>query len=171
MTQFTHYGNGVKIWPMARLVGPIWIGDHAMVDDFALIITKTGVRLEDYSHVCAFASILGGDSFTLGEFSGVGVGVRVFTSTENYETMVSATIPWPYRAPHMAPVVIGRHVTIGANSVILPGVTIGDGAVIGALSLAKEDLEPWTIYAGIPCRPIKKRDKDAVLEWEAKFRG
>jgi len=168
--RFRGYGKGVRIWPMAKIAMPetVWLGDHVMIDDFAFIMGPA--TLKDYSHICSFTSLLGGEEIEMGEFSCTGVGVRIFSATEDYDTMTSACIPAPFRKPHRAPVKIGRHVTIGANSVILPGVTIGDGAVVGALSLVKTDLEPWTIYAGIPARPIKARDREAVLEYERRFR-
>ena len=168
--RFKGYGKGVRIWPMARIARPesAWLGNHVMIDDFALIIAP--VTLRDYSHVCSYASLLGGEEIELGEFAGTGIGVRIMSATEDYETMTSAVIQEPFRKPYRAPVKIGRHVTIGANSVVLPGVTIGEGAVVGALSLVKTDLEPWTIYAGVPVRPIGKRDKEAVLECERRFR-
>ncbi|MBI1191266.1 MAG: putative colanic acid biosynthesis acetyltransferase [Tepidisphaera sp.] len=62
----------------------------------------------------------------------------------------------------VADIVIGEEVFIGAKAIILPGVIIGDGAVLGAGSVTSKDLEPWTIYAGNPARPIKKRKMDHV---------
>ena len=54
---------------------------------------------------------------------------------------------------------------------VLPGVTIGEGAVIGAQSLVKKDCEPWTVYTGIPVKPLKKRPSDKILELEIKLRS
>ena len=53
---------------------------------------------------------------------------------------------------------------------VLPGVTVGEGATVGALSLVNRDCEPWTIYGGVPARPLKARRKDRVLELEAELR-
>ena len=46
----------------------------------------------------------------------------------------------------------------------MPGVTLGEGAILGANSLAVKDLEPWTIYVGSPAKPVKKRDKEIILK-------
>ena len=62
-------------------------------------------------------------------------------------------------------VTLKRHVIIGANSVILPNLTIGEGTSVGALSLVTKDLDPWGIYAGIPVRRLKDRKRD-LLEIE-----
>ena len=45
----------------------------------------------------------------------------------------------------------------------MPGVTFGEGAILGANSLAVKDLEPWTIYVGSPAKPVKERNKDIIL--------
>lgn len=59
---------------------------------------------------------------------------------------------------------IGNDVWIGSNVIIMSGVTIGDGAVIGAGSVVSSDVEPYTIVAGNPARPVKKRFSDEVIE-------
>jgi len=55
-------------------------------------------------------------------------------------------------------IVIGEEAFIGAKAMILPGVAVGDGAVLGAGAVAAKDLDPWTIYAGNPARALRKRE-------------
>lgn len=65
----------------------------------------------------------------------------------------------------VGPVVIGHHVTVGTRSVILPGVTIGDGAVISAMSLVNKDVPPYTMVGGVPIRilgTIAEEDRRAA---------
>jgi maltose O-acetyltransferase len=57
-------------------------------------------------------------------------------------------------------VIIGHHVWIGYRAVVLPGVTIGDGAVVGAGAVVTKDVEPFTIVAGNPARKIGERNRD-----------
>ena len=57
-------------------------------------------------------------------------------------------------------VIIGDHVWIAYRAIILPGVTIGDGAIIGAGSVVTKDVEPYTIVAGNPAKFIKHRNPD-----------
>jgi galactoside O-acetyltransferase len=55
------------------------------------------------------------------------------------------------------------------NSVVFPGVTLAEGSVLGACSMLTKDAEPWTIYVGIPARPLKVRKKD--MKEKAKILG
>lgn len=61
------------------------------------------------------------------------------------------------------PVIIGNDVWMGYRVIITSGVTIGDGAVIGAGSVVTKDVEPYTVVAGNPAKPIRKRFDDAVI--------
>ena len=60
--------------------------------------------------------------------------------------------------PPAKPIRIGKNVWIGFDSIVLPGVTIGDGAIVGARSVVVEDVEPYTVVAGNPARLIRRLD-------------
>jgi len=57
-------------------------------------------------------------------------------------------------------IIIGNDVWLGANVVVLPGVTIGDGAIVGAGSVVTKSIEPYTVVTGIPAKELKKRPND-----------
>ena len=59
---------------------------------------------------------------------------------------------------------IGNDVWIGKSSIILSGITIGDGAVIAAGSIVTKDVEPYSVVAGIPAKLIKKRFNDNIIK-------
>jgi len=59
-------------------------------------------------------------------------------------------------------VIVGNDVWIGHAAILLPGVTVGDGAVIGAGAVVSRDVAPYTVVGGVPARPIRKRFDDAV---------
>lgn len=65
---------------------------------------------------------------------------------------------------------IGNDVWIAPNAYIQRGVVIGDGAVVGAGAIVTHDVEPYTIVAGVPARPIKKRFSDDIIELLLKSR-
>jgi galactoside O-acetyltransferase len=73
-----------------------------------------------------------------------------------------------YKNVFCADVIIGRHVIIGSGSVILPGVSLGDGVAIGALSMVSQNCDPFYIYAGVPAKKIKERSKN-ILKLEKEF--
>lgn len=60
-------------------------------------------------------------------------------------------------------IVIGNDVWIGYEAVILAGVTIGDGAVIGARAVVAKDVPPYTIVGGVPAKPIRKRFPEEII--------
>lgn len=73
--------------------------------------------------------------------------------------LIHKDIPYPQKR-----VVVGNDVWIGCNSVIMSGVTIGDGAVIGAGAVVTKDVEPYTIVVGIPAHAIRKRVDESLIQ-------
>lgn len=67
-----------------------------------------------------------------------------------------------------ASITVGDHVWIGARSVILQGVNIGEGAVIAAGSIVTKDVPPYTVVAGVPAQVIKKRELNVQMKEEMK---
>ena len=61
-------------------------------------------------------------------------------------------------------IIIGNDVWIGYEALIMSGVTIGDGAIIGARAVVTKDVPPYTIVAGVPAKPIRRRFNDEVIE-------
>jgi Acetyltransferase (isoleucine patch superfamily) len=77
-------------------------------------------------------------------------------------------VPDKYKNEIKKEVVIRRHVIVGTHSVIMPGVILGEGTSVGAMSLIRKSTEAWSIYAGIPAKKIKDRSRD-LLELEKEF--
>ena len=80
------------------------------------------------------------------------------------------TPPVPADLPLKGDTIIGSDVWIGQNAVILPGVHIGDGAIIGAYSVVGSDVAPYTIVAGNPAKPLRKRFDDGLIDLLLRFR-
>jgi acetyltransferase-like isoleucine patch superfamily enzyme len=172
--RFANVGEDVTIWPLAKIVSPevISIGDSVIIDDFVFIMGGKRTVIGSYVHIASFSSITGGGELVIEDFSGVSSGVRVYTGNEDYSGggLTGPVVPEPYRVPIRSFVQIRKHVIVGANTVILPGVTIGEGVAIGANSLIKSDCEPWTIYVGSPAKPLRTRPRERILELEAQLR-
>lgn len=172
--QFRSIGHDVTIWPLAKIVAPetISIGDAVMIDDFVFLIGDPNTRIGSFVHIACHTSIVGGGEFEMDDFSGLSGGVRVYTGTEDYNgnSLTNPTVPEKYRMPNRSFVRIGKHAIIGTNSILLPGVTIGEGAAIGANSLVTRDCDPWTIYLGSPAKPYRRRPDEHIRRLENQLR-
>ncbi len=172
---FASVGQHVTVYDRARIVDPerIQIGNHVIIDDLVFLYAGDGgIRLGDFNHIGCLTSVTGGGGFVMEDFAGLSGGVRVYTADEQYQggSLTNPTVPARYRTVRRAPVTIGRHAIIGANAVILPGVTIGEGAAVGSLALVYHDIEPWTICVGCPAKPIGQRPRDRILALEGQLR-
>ena len=113
-------------------------------------------QVNDYVHIGAVESIRIGNN--------VLIASKVFISDHNhgdYSPDISSPKPSENPADRKLiskPVVIDDDVWIGESVTVLPGVTIGRGAIVGALSVVTKDVEPYTIVVGTPARTIKKYD-------------
>lgn len=165
-------GEDVMIHSTAVLhnCSAISLGSHVRIDAFTLLSAGSAISVGNNVHIGSHCSFVGAAPIDLEDFCGVSHGSRVFSSSDNYggDALTGPTVPAVYRNVISAPVRLGRHVVIGANSVLLPGAQIGEGAAIGASSLVHGTFEPWTIYAGTPARAIKPRSK-GLLEKERDY--
>lgn len=101
-------------------------------------------------------SVLGDgvDCYTMAR---IRIGSKVAVSQRSFLCAGSHDVSSLRRPLTTEPIVIGDHVWIAAESMVLPGVAIGEGAVIGARSFVNRDMPAWTICAGHPCRPLRPR--------------
>jgi acetyltransferase-like isoleucine patch superfamily enzyme len=97
----------------------------------------------------AFTLIDGSGGLTIGAGCDVSAGVQIYTHS-SVRRCVSGR---RFTEIERAPVVIGDHVFLGANAVVLMGVTIGDRAVIGAGAVVTADVAPDTVVTGVPAKP------------------
>ena len=171
---FRRCGADVTIFPWARVVSAetISVGDSVIIDDFVFLMGGEETRIGSFVHLASFSSFVGGGRLVLEDFAGISSGCRVYTGNDDYlgGSLTGPTVPPPFRVPERSFVHVGRHAVVGANTVILPGVTIGDGCVIGAGSFVKSDCEPWTVYVGAPVRRVRPRRRDRILDLEAELR-
>jgi len=116
-------------------------------------------------------SVAGGPArlFTLGDYSSVSSGVKIWCASDDFVNDVVTIIPDGVGRikDHLitGDVTIGNMCAVGANSVIMPDNEIPEGVAIGSLSFVPAGFrfKPWSVYAGIPIRFIKKRKRANVL--------
>lgn len=88
--------------------------------------------------------------------------------TYSGESLTNPMIPKEYKNLNTGKVILRKHVIIGSDSIILPGVEIKEGTAVGAFTLVSKSLDEWSVYVGIPARKVKERSKK-ILELEKEF--
>lgn len=172
---FLSLGDNVSISARASIYGAssISIGSNVRIDDFCVLSAgDQGIFLGDYIHFSVGVSLIGRGRISVGDFAGLSANCSVFSSSDDFSGryLTNPTVPAIYTNTSDLPVNICRHSIIGANSVVLPGVTIGEGGAIGAGSVVRSSTAPWTIYAGTPIKRIKARSSE-LLELEKTLTG
>lgn len=167
---FAYVGEGVRIFKNNTLINPnnIYLGDGCQIDDFVHIIASASVRIGKRVHVGCFTSIAGGGTVTLEDYCGLSAGCRLISGTEKFmgEGMTNPCVPEKFRSVSRSYITIGRHAILGTNTIIFPGVTVGEGVATGAGTIVSKDLEPWGLCLGSPAKRIKTRPSEKILEQE-----
>ncbi len=119
-----------------------------------------------------------GDKLIIGKFCSIASGVQFIMGSANHRISSISTYPfnvfggaWAENTPpHLSQlpfkgdIVIGNDVWIGRKSTIMPGVKIGDGAIVAVHSVVAKNIEPYTVAGGNPAKPIKKRFDEEMIE-------
>lgn len=169
--EFGRLGKNVRISDKASIYNPelMEFGDNSRVDDFCVISGR--VVMGQYCHITPMCLVAGGvPGIFFSDFCTLAYGVKIFAQTDDYSglTLTNSLIPKKYKSETYKPVNVGRHVIIGAGSIIFPGVNLAEGCSIGAMTLINRNTQPWGIYVGNPARRVKERKKD-MLELEKQF--
>ncbi len=166
-------GENVMIDRSVRLYGcsNIHIKSNVRIDAFCVISGGIGgIYIGNYVHLSINVALLGQETIKLEDFSGLSSHVTVFSSNDDYTggALTNPIIPDKYRKVNSAPVMIGRHAIVGAGTIILPGVSLGMGVSVGALSLVNKSVPEFWIIGGIPAKKLGERSK-ALLDTEREF--
>jgi galactoside O-acetyltransferase len=140
------------------------IGNHVRIDPYCILTASGGIKLGSYIHISGHCSFVGGGGIEVGDFCIVSHGARLFSVCDNFdgEYLQGPLVPDRYRQVVTARVTLKPYSAVCSGCVVLPGVTIGEGGVAGALSLVREDIPQWQIWGGIPARLIRNRGKDLL---------
>ena len=157
-------------------VKPTITNPNIIVGDFTYIADS-----EFESHVSHLYD-WNGDKLIIGKFCQIAAGVEFVMNGANHQMNSISTFPfytlegWEMKVPAKSDMplkgntVIGNDVWIGQNAVILPGVHIGDGAIIGANSVVGSDIEPYSKVIGNPAKTIDKRFDDEMIDLLLQFK-
>ena len=124
-----------------------------------------------------------GDKLIIGKFCQIAAGVNFIMNGANHQMNSVSTYPfyifegWEQEIPSLSKMplkgdtIVGNDVWIGQNVTIMPGVHIGDGAIIELNSVISKNVEPYTVVAGNPAKVIRKRFDDELIEIMLELKG
>jgi len=161
----------LKIFEFTKIINPeyVFIGDNVIIDDFCLLYAKEDALVEigSWVHIASFTSLTGGP-IKVGNFCAIASGSRLIAGSDHYKNgaLMNPPIPEKYRSLNRQGCIMEDYSFLSVNCILFPGVTVGEGAVVGAGSIIRKDLEPWGIYVMKNGKmvKIKERDKQKTLE-------
>lgn len=129
-----------------------------------LLAGRGHIAIGDDTHLAGGTVLAGLGGIDIGRGCAISSGVAIYSVTNQFSQKPTASIL--DNDVMYAPVAIGEDVWIGAGATVLPGVTIGAHAVIGAGSVVNRDIPAWQVVAGTPAKPL--RDRRAVPDQSPK---
>ncbi len=149
----------------------IVVGDYTIYNDFV-----NDPCLFEQNNVL-YQYPVNNDKLIIGKFCSIACGAKFIFTSANHTLKSLSTYPFPIffdewnldaksitsAWDNKGDIVIGNDVWIGYEAVIMPGVKIGDGAIIGTRAVVTKDVEPYTIVGGVPARVIRKRFDDKTI--------
>jgi len=168
------FGENVQIHRTVLFFGDnVRIGSHVRIDCYSIITSQKPVIIGSHIHIGAGGHIFGTEGVTLNDFCNLSSRCSIFTASDDYTQgyMTNPTVPDEFKLVTRAPVVLEKHVIIGCGSIIMPGVTLGMGAAVGALSLVNKDVPAFHIVGGTPNKTLGLRDKNRLIEMEERLKG
>ncbi|WP_280136520.1 acyltransferase [Dyella japonica] len=160
-TKLNHRGGHCRLYGRCTVVndGVFTLGDYFCAKDGVSLVSGHGAELRIGNRVFMNygASVYATHRITIGDHVLIADDVRIM-DTDSHDVVDHA------KPGKTAPITIGNHVWIGLRSLILKGVTIGDGAVVAAGSVVTRDVPPHTLVAGNPARVIRAIDAHVMRQ-------
>ncbi len=153
---YQHRGCGAKIYHSVRMDTPpyrnFWLGKHSVIESYCCINNAVGdVTIGDYTRIGIHCTVIG--PVSIGSHVNLAQGITITALNHNFS---NASQRIDEQGISTQPVVISDDVWIGANAVILPGVTIGRHAVVAAGAVVTNDVPDYTVVGGVPAKVIKR---------------
>ncbi|AEV70946.1 acetyltransferase (isoleucine patch superfamily) [Mycolicibacterium rhodesiae NBB3] len=156
-------GTGVNILPLAKICRPevVEVGDHSRVCDFVFIWGGLGVKIGKNCDVQPHVTVWGGGALEVGDRVSIGLNSVLLTAVYTHADGLKMVdgLEEDEAVANYGKLSIGTDAYIGASCTLMPDITIGEGAIIGAASFVNKDLEPWGIYVGSPAKKIGERPR------------
>lgn len=160
------YGTNVLISRKASFYSPgeISLGNNVRIDDFCVL--SGDITIDSHVHISAYSALYGRFGIRMEDYTGLSPRCTIFSAMDDFsgEYLIGPMVEESKTHVTGGLVHIKKYTQIGAGSIIFPDIFIEEGVVVGAMSLVKQNLEAWTIYAGIPAKKIKKRENKLFLK-------
>ncbi len=156
------YGENVLISRYAQIYSPekISIGDNVRIDDFCIL--SGNIVIGSHIHIAAYCAMYGSDyGIVMEDYTGLSARVTIYAAIDDFsgDYLIGPIHDERCTNVNGGVVKICRYAQIGVGTLVFPNVCIGEGVVLGAMSMAKKTLDQWGIYAGVPARRVKDRNK------------
>ena len=173
-TMFLKWGNDVRVHSTAIINHPemISIGNHVSIDIGVYIATQ--VDMGNWIHIAPYVCVIGGEDslLTMEDFAAISAGAKAICASDDFTRgLLAPFVPIRYRQVKGAPIHFKKFSALGANSIIMPGVTLAEGSTVGALSVVTKDTEPWGVYVGSPAKRVGTRDRELILKGADELQG
>jgi acetyltransferase-like isoleucine patch superfamily enzyme len=164
MARFAYVGEGAQVFEHALVLGPeaISIGAGSRIDDYCRLEGGQRLELGRYVHVSSFVSIFGGGTCLVGDGVGLAGGGRVICGSDQADAVMSAVAPAQWRHVERYTNVLDHLSFVATNSTVLPGVSLGMGAILAAGAVATKDIPAWEVWGGVPARRVAARDPEPL---------
>lgn len=158
---FKKIGKNVLISRKASFYGAnkMSIGSDVRIDDFCIL--SGNVTLGSHIHIAAYSALYGLQGIEMEDYTGLSPRCTIFSATDDFggNYLISPMVDESLTNVTGGKVLIKRYTQIGANTIIMPNITIEEGVAVGSMSFVNKSLAEWSIYAGIPAKRIKDREK------------
>lgn len=164
---FKSVGKEVLISDKASIYGPenISIGDRVRIDDFCIISGVGGfIEIHNFIHIAAYAALYGAAGIIMEDFTAASSHTSIYSASDSYkgDCLMGPIIDEEFRNVIKGAVTLKKYSSLGSHAVVLPGITLEEGAVLGACSLAVKSLKKWTTYSGIPAKEFRPRSREMI---------
>jgi galactoside O-acetyltransferase len=135
------------------------IGNNVRIDDFCII--SGNVKLGSNIHISAYVALYGANGIELEDYTGISPRTTIYSAVDDFggDYLIGPIHPEGTTNVKGGKVLIKRYVQLASNCVVFPNLVIEEGTVVGACSMVRHSLEPWSVYYGIPVKRIRERNK------------
>lgn len=165
---FKSVGKNVLLSRKASIYLPekITIGNNVRIDDFCILSGE--ITIGDRCHISAYCALYGSKGIVLEGFCGISPRSVILSASDDFsgDFLVGPQFDCKFTNVTGGTVHLKKYSQIGTGSIVFPSVTVGEGAVTGAMTLVTQNLEPWTINTGIPVNRVRPRKQGLLNKIE-----